>query len=107
MYSYGIFLHHYTCEGVYMKLTENHFTRPLKSALLVEYRCDCGKGFYRVAQDEPRIQKHNQIPHKCTVCGKLVYFTAPYPLVRVKDESFVHWETLRGERLSDKEEAAL
>ena len=86
-----------------MKLTDNHFTRPLKSALLVEYRCDCGKGFYRVAKDEPRMQKHNQIPHKCTVCGKLSYFTAPYPLVRVNDQhDFVHWETIRGERLGDE-----
>lgn len=85
-----------------MHLTENHFTRPLKSALLVEYRCDCEKGFYRVAKDVPRMTQHNQIPHKCTSCSKLVYFSVPYPLVRIKDKHFVHWETIQGERITER-----
>ncbi|EOX4455701.1 hypothetical protein ACJ5M8_000713 [Vibrio antiquarius] len=85
-----------------MKLTENHCTRPLKSALLVEYRCECGEGFYRVSQDHP-IMRHNQIPHLCTSCNQLVYFAAPYPFVRVNNEhDFVHWQTLRGANLKGK-----
>ncbi|CCO46716.1 conserved hypothetical protein [Vibrio nigripulchritudo SOn1] len=76
--------------------TEKHFSRPLNAGVeLVEYRCDCLKGFYRVTLEEPRIEVHDQIPHKCNVCGKLAYFVTPYPVVSVNGKRFVHWDTIR------------
>lgn len=54
----------------------------------VEYLCDCKQGYYHYATNEKRIEQHNQMPHRCTHCKKLVYFTVPYPHLRYKGKDF-------------------
>lgn len=81
---------------------ENHCSRPLKSAKLVEYKCICQKGFYRVDDTRTGIKEHNQIPHKCHHCGHTVFFSHPYPVIEVNGQRFVHWETIRGVNFQEK-----
>lgn len=77
-------------------LTKQHDTRPSVTAKIVDYRCQqCGTGHYKVDLTLPRVSPHNQIPHKCDQCAEVAYFVAPYPLVLVNDEPFVHWDTIR------------
>ncbi|MEL7291526.1 MAG: hypothetical protein AAGJ88_04315 [Pseudomonadota bacterium] len=80
-----------------MKLSENHETKPLSDVERVEYRCtECKQGYYHFDKDSKRIEQHNQMPHKCTHCGKQTFFTIPYPALRYKGRVFVDWETVRG-----------
>ncbi len=75
---------------------DNFEVKRLGTAQLVNARCNCKQGVYHVSDSDKRIDTHNQIPHRCTNCNKLVYFTHPYPFVAVNGVKFVHWETIRG-----------
>ncbi|KFI12032.1 hypothetical protein F0223_23745 [Vibrio coralliilyticus] len=79
----------------------NHTFTPLKNAQLVDYHCRCQKGVFHVDRSEKRLAEHNQIPHRCTACKALAYFTVPYPMVVVNEERFVHWETIKGEQIQE------
>ncbi len=80
-----------------MKLSKDHVLKPANGVDRLEYRCtECQQGYYHFDKDAERLNKHNQLPHKCTNCSKQVYFTMPYPALFYKGRVFVDWETVRG-----------
>lgn len=80
-----------------MKLSEQHKTSPAAGVERLEYRCtSCQQGNYHFDKHSDRIEQNSQLPHKCTHCGSLVYFSIPYPALRYKGRVFVDWETIRG-----------
>ncbi len=85
-------------------LTDMHVSVPLKSAKLVDYKCSCDIGVLRYDPQAPRIDTHNQIPHKCTHCGLVAYFAHAYPFIEADGKRFVHWDTMRGFNLNSERE---
>ncbi|SKA51116.1 hypothetical protein [Enterovibrio nigricans] len=67
-------------------------------ATLVEFPCDCGKGFYRV-DESARVVHTNpkQWKHKCSACGKETHFAFPYSMVKYKGQEFVLAKHIRFE----------
>lgn len=83
--------------GVVMKLSKSHVLKSVAGVERVDYLCsECQQGYYRFDKDSARIKEHNQMPHKCTHCGKQTFFTIPYPALHYKGRVFVDWETVRG-----------
>lgn len=77
------------------KKSDNRIYLTVENVERVEYSCKCGEGYYRFDPDSERMGKHNQLPHRCTKCKELVYFTLPYPALRYKGRIFADWGTVR------------
>lgn len=79
------------------KTSEKRHYHEVNGIERVEYPCKCGQGFYRYDPDGER-STHNQLPHRCTKCNELVFFSILYPALRYKGRIFVDWETVRKPR---------
>lgn len=79
------------------KCSDNRVYLAVGGVERVEYPCQkCREGFYRFDPQGERKTTHNQMPHRCTSCKDVVYFTLPYPALRYKNRLFVDWQTVRG-----------
>ena len=57
---------------------------------LVEYACDCGKGVYRLTQNQPICSDYyHSWEHACSHCGDVAIFNVAYPAVEFDSHIFV------------------
>jgi len=59
-------------------------------AQLIEYACDCGKGVYRLTQNQPICSDYyHSWQHACSHCGDEKVFSVAHPVIELKSRIFV------------------